>query len=92
MSYDLLRPFTRPIGTHTSDIANQWWRHSAVRPLGLQLRSVAAAALKASRSQLSGADRVRLCGHVKLSSLNSAGYLEFPDRTVEVRTSATSSA
>ena len=37
-------------------------------------------------------DRVRLCGHVKLSSLNPAGYLEFPDRTVEVRTCATSSS
>ena len=56
------------------------------------LRSVAAAALKESWRQLSEADRVRLCGHVKLSSLNPAGYLEFPDRTVEVRTCATSSA
>ena len=30
----------------------------------------------------SGTGRVRLCGHVKRSSLNSAGYLEFPDGTV----------
>ena len=36
--------------------------------------------------------RVQLCGHVKLPSLNSVGYLEFPDLTVDVRTSATSSA
>ena len=41
---------------------------------------------------VSGADRVRLCGHVKHPSPNSAGYLEFPDRTVWVRACATSSA
>ena len=41
---------------------------------------------------VSGAGRVRLCGHVKRSSPNSAGYLEFPDRTVWVRACATSSA
>ena len=37
------------------------------------------------RSQLksvSGADRVRLCGHVKLSLLNSDDYQEYPDRKV----------
>ena len=39
---------------------------------------------------VSGTGRVRLCGHVKRSALNSAGYLEFPDRTVG--TCATSSA
>ena len=35
------------------------------------------------RSQLKsvgGADRARLCGHVKLSLLNSADYQEYPDR------------
>ena len=31
---------------------------------------------------VSGAGRVRLRGHVKRSTLNSADYLEFPDRTV----------
>ena len=56
------------------------------------LRLVAAAALKASWRQSSGTDRVRLCGHVKPSSLNPAGYPEFPDRTVEVRTRATNGA
>ena len=47
------------------------------------------------RSQLksvSGTDRVRLCGHVKLSLLNSADYPEYPDRKVGVRACATSSA
>ena len=33
-------------------------------------------------TSVSGAARVRLCGYVKRSSLNSADYLEFPDRTV----------
>ena len=40
------------------------------------------------RSQLksaSGTDRVRLCGHVKLSLLNSVDYPEYPDRKVGVR-------
>ena len=47
------------------------------------------------RSQLksvSGTDRVRLCGHVKLSPLNSADYPEYPDRKVGLRACATSSA
>ena len=47
------------------------------------------------RSQLksvSGTDRVRLCGHVKLSLINSADYPEYPDRKVGVRACATSSA
>ena len=47
------------------------------------------------RSQLksvSGADRVRLCGHVKISLLNSADYQEYPDRKVGARACATSSA
>ena len=47
------------------------------------------------RSQLksvSGAGRVRLCGHVKLSLLNSADYQEYPDRKVGARACATSSA
>ena len=39
---------------------------------------------------VSGADRVRLCGRVKLSLLNSADYQEYPDR--EVGACATSSA
>ena len=43
-------------------------------------------------TSVSGADRVRLCGYVKRLTLNSSGYLEFPDRMVEVRTCATSSA
>ena len=37
------------------------------------------------RNQLksvSGADRARLCGYVKLSLLNSADYQEYPDRKV----------
>ena len=29
-------------------------------------------------TSVSGTGRIRLCGHVKRSSLNSAGYLEFP--------------
>ena len=33
-----------------------------------------------------------LCGHVKLSLLNSAAYPEYPDRKVGVRACATSSA
>ena len=41
---------------------------------------------------LSGADRVRLCGQVKLPLLNSADYPEYPDRKVGVRACATSSA
>ena len=41
---------------------------------------------------VSGADRVRLCGHVKLSLLNSADYQEYPDRKVWARACATSSA
>ena len=36
--------------------------------------------------------RVRLCGHVKLSLLNSADYQEYPDRKVGARACATSSA
>ena len=47
------------------------------------------------RSQLksvSGADRARLCGHVKLLLLNSADYQEYPDRKVGARACATSSA
>ena len=47
------------------------------------------------RSQLksvSGADRARLCGHVKLSFLNSADYQEYPDRKVGTSACATSSA
>ena len=43
------------------------------------------------RSQLksvSGADRVRLCGHVRLSFLNSADYQEYPDRKVGARACA----
>ena len=43
-------------------------------------------------TSVSGEDRVRLCGHVKLSLLNPAEYPEFPDRTVGVRTCATSFA
>ena len=41
---------------------------------------------------VSGADRVRLCGHVKLSLLNSADNPEYPDRKVGARACATSSA
>ena len=41
---------------------------------------------------VSGTDRARLCGHVKLSLLNSAAYPEYPDRKVGVRACATSSA
>ena len=37
---------------------------------------------------MSGVGRVRLCGYVKRSTLNSAGYLEVPDWTVGVRTCA----
>ena len=47
------------------------------------------------RSQLksvSGADRARLCGHVKLSFLNSDDYQEYLDRKVGARACATSSA
>ena len=36
-------------------------------------------------TSMSGTGRVRLCGRVKCSSLNSAGNLKFPDRTVRVR-------
>ena len=36
--------------------------------------------------------RVRLCGHVKRSSLNYAGYLEFTDGMLGVRACATSFA
>ena len=40
---------------------------------------------------VSRTDRVRLCGHVKLSFLNS-DYPEYPDRKVGVRACATNSA
>ena len=39
---------------------------------------------------MSRADRARLCGHVKLSLLNSADYPEYPDRKVGARACATS--
>ena len=40
---------------------------------------------------VSGAGRVRLCGHVNLSLLNSADYPDFPYRKVGARTCTTSS-
>ena len=40
---------------------------------------------------MSEAGCVRLPRHITLSSLNSVGYLEFPDRVVQFRTCATSS-
>ena len=43
-------------------------------------------------TSVSEAGCARLYGYVKRSSLNSAGYLEFPERTVGVRTSAKNSA
>ena len=51
--------------------------------------------LECPRSQLksvNGADRLRLCGHVKLSLLNSAANPEYSNRKVWVRACATSSA
>ena len=69
------------------------WAASALAVCSwLGLPAIGGSGLKASWRQSRGAGRVRLCGHVKLSSLNPAGYLEFTDRTVEVRTCATSSA
>ena len=46
----------------------------------------AAGVFMSRRRQLSGAGRFRLCGHGTCSFLDYAGYMEFADRTVGVRT------
>ena len=54
--------------------------------------TVAVTQHSAQHTKSNDVSRGRLCGHVKRSSLISVGYLEIPDRTVGVRTCATSPA